>query len=205
MNRIGILGGSFNPIHLGHLHIAEKAATALSWDKVLFIPNAQSPLKTDGNQVSAMHRLAMLKSCLKGKDHYEVLDWEIKREGLSYTIDTVRALLEEYPDDKLYFIIGADSLATLHKWKDIDELLHSIEFVVLPRPDTPLEQLQSNINLADPWPQKLCEALLEVEGIAISSTQVRKAVAEHKSLKGLVPASVEAYIKANNLYNEVPE
>ena len=205
MMKIGLFGGSFNPIHLGHLHIAEAARKTLGWDKVLFIPNAQSPLKVDTNLVLAKHRLAMVQGCVEEMDHYDVLDWEVKRKGLSYSIDTVRGLIKEYPNAKLYFLIGADSLLSLHEWKEVDELLNSIEFVVLPRPDIFEETQQADIKLPAPWPEKLCKSILQVEAKDISSTQIRKAVSEQKSLKGLVPASVEAYIEAHNLYKKSSE
>ncbi|NQT91185.1 MAG: nicotinate (nicotinamide) nucleotide adenylyltransferase, partial [Lentisphaerae bacterium] len=153
---IGILGGTFNPVHMGHLLLAQAAAEACDLSTVLFIPCAMPPHKGHCSLASAEHRLAMLEAATEGNLRFEVCDLEVRRGGPSYTIDTIRQLRGVYPGSALHFIIGADTLTELHLWKDIRELLNLCRFVTLVRPGSPVEQIKpEDLGLDPPWPERL--------------------------------------------------
>src|SRR6058998_1545633 len=132
--RIGILGGTFNPIHVGHLLIAQDAMEAARLDRVLFIPSATPPHKPLAGNVSAAHRLRMAKLAIAGDKRFAVDDLEIRRGGKSYSVDTLRELKRRYRRAEFYFIIGADSLSELHLWKDARRLVKLCRFIAVNRP-----------------------------------------------------------------------
>jgi len=135
MKRIGILGGTFNPIHIGHLAIAEWSYEKLKLDKVIFVPTYLPPHKSSRGVIDAKTRYKMVELAIKDNPHFEISDFEIKKGGKSYSIDTVRYFSEKFnKDTKLYFIIGEDCLSTLHKWKEIEKLVSLASFVVVNRP-----------------------------------------------------------------------
>ena len=126
--KIGILGGTFNPIHIGHLILAEEAREKLALDVVIFVPTYLPPHKDDADIIAARDRMTLVKLAIKGNRHFLVSDIEIKRDGRSYTIDTIKELKMRYPKDELCFIIGSDLLNYLPEWKDLDEIIeNSIE------------------------------------------------------------------------------
>lgn len=196
-----MLGGSFNPVHLGHLIMAQDAMEHFELSKVIFLPCAQPPHKSPGELAPAHHRLAMLEAALEGDLHFEVSDMEIERGGTSYTIDTMRVLTKEYPDMEICFIIGADSLVELHLWKDINLLLNLCRIVTLVRPGFDHETLgRLNLNLPAPWAEKLLSDVRGGHLITISSTDVRYRVAEGMSIRYLVSPAVDMYISEHSLY-----
>ncbi len=197
--KTAIFGGTFNPVHKAHLVLAQDALEAATLDRVLFIPCATPPHKTPARLADAAHRLAMLELALTDHPDFEVSDIEIRRTGTSYSIDTVQTLKDLYPDDDLTFIIGSDSLVELHLWKDIEQLLPLVTFLSVARPGQ--EQVQpADIPLPDPWPETLSKQLIEGHLMDISSSGIRKNIAENKSILSLVPASVSAYIVQHGLY-----
>ncbi len=191
MQRIGILGGTFNPLHIGHLAIAEVAQERMALDKVVFVPSCRPPHKRIVNLASEKDRWEMLRLSIKHNPKFEISDFEIKKGGKSYTIDTVRYFQQQYgADDKLFFIVGGDSAAQLHTWKEIDEILKIVSFVVVNRPGH------------DNCTPNIAHHSVVMPGIDISSSYIRRLIAQGKSIKYLVPDEVFRYIRDNKLYKK---
>lgn len=186
--KIGILGGTFNPIHAGHLILAEEAREKLALDKIIFVPTFMPPHKDANDIAPAADRLAMVKLATKDNKYFLVSDTEIRRNGRSYTIDTISELKRKYPDDELYFIIGSDLLTYLAEWKDLDRILKMVNFVAATRPGYPLEKIPSYIKT------------IPIRAVDISGFEVRRCVREDKSFRYLVPESVFGYINKKRLY-----
>ena len=200
-NRIGILGGTFNPVHLAHLALADRAVKIFALDKVLFIPCSRPPHKKTSILAETAHRLAMLKLAMEDKPHFEISKIEINRRGPSYTIDTIRELKKMYPSAELHFIVGADSLLELHMWKDIEKLLKLCKFVTFGRPGINMRKIQKkDLLLPPPWPKRLLENIVRSPMADISSSDIRRRVAERKSIRYLVPKDVAEYIDKHDLY-----
>jgi len=198
---IGILGGSFNPIHIGHLLLAQNAIDSFNLEKVLLMPCHIQPHKDPAMLASSEHRAAMVESAIVDNLQLEMLDIEIVRGGTSYAIDSVRSISKMYPEAELFFIIGADTLPELHLWHNIYELLELCQFATLSRPGQNIEDFSpEKLNLKAPWPQKLLETVAQGRLIEISSSDIRHRVAEGMSIRYLVPAAVEMYIAEHNLY-----
>ena len=199
--RLGVLGGTFNPVHLGHLIMAKDAVEHFDLSKVLFMPCAQPPHKLPSVLAPAHHRLAMLEAAIEGDLNFEVSDIEIQRGGVSYTIDTMRALAEENPGVELCFIIGSDSLSELHLWKDIALLLKLCRIVTIVRPGTDLVALRKlDLKLPAPWQERLLADARGGHLIDISSTDIRYRVAEGMCIRYLVSPAVDMYITEHSLY-----
>jgi len=186
--KIGILGGTFNPVHIGHLILAEEAREKLSLDKIIFVPANLPPHKLNGDIASASLRYKMLRLAVKSSKYFSVSDVEIKRNGRSYTIDTVKKLKGIYPGDELYFIIGSDLLKYLDEWKDLSEITKLVKFVAATRPGYPLEKIPTYI------------ATLPIRAVDISGFEIRQAIKNNKSFKYLVPEAVFQYITKKGLY-----
>jgi len=199
--RIGIIGGSFDPVHTGHLIIAQDAAEKLELSDVLFIPAAIPPHKQHLQQANADDRLNMLKLATEADLRFFVSDLEIMRGGVSYTIDTLRELKQEYPKDTLVLIIGADTLVELHTWYKIDELLELCEVASFIRPgECSISSIADKIQLPPHQKDKLLGNLIEAHLIEISSTEIRMRAAEGLGIRYLVPPEVEMYIAEHGLY-----
>ncbi len=196
MKRIGIYGGTFNPVHTAHLITAEDVREQMHLDKVLFIPSADPPHKKSGGLVEASKRFEMVKLAIEGNDNFEISDIELKskRSTKSYTVDTLIALREIYINEqvKLYLIIGMDQLIELHTWKDPGKLFILSEVIVINRPGYVIQQVENEFASK--------AVFVPVKSIDISSTDIRQRIAEEKSIKYLVPNEVELFIKKNNLY-----
>jgi nicotinate-nucleotide adenylyltransferase len=199
--RIGILGGTFNPVHIGHLILAQTAIETLELSRMLFIPCATPPHKSPSRLTPAKHRLAMLEMAVEGDPRFEVSDAEIRRGGISYTLDTVADLHKTCPDAELVFIIGADTLPELHLWKEVYTLLALCRIVAFARPGVRLGTLSAkDLHLDSPWPERLLKDIRIGRLIEISSSDVRHRIAEGLSIRYLVPAAVEMYIAEHGLY-----
>ena len=199
--KIGILGGTFNPIHLGHLILAQTAMETYALTKVLFIPCAEPPHKSSTGLLSAGHRLSMVEAAIEDSLFFEASDIEIQRGGRSYAVDTVTALHDLYPDAGLFFIIGTDTLKELHLWKEIYTLLPLCTFVSFERPLHDAESIQpADLHLKDPWPKRLLAQVAKGCPVEISSSDIRYRVAEGLSICYLVPKPVEIYIAEHGLY-----
>ena len=205
--RVGILGGTFDPVHIGHLLLAQSALETWKLDKVIFMPNNVSPLKLEKRQSSFRHRLAMLKLALRGQSQFEVSDIEFRRGGVSYTFDTVTALKKTHPDWDIYFIIGMDSLRELHLWYRAKELIKICRVVTLARPYSELgirnEELGIKSRVAG-FSQKDSKQLIKdiatSRQIDISSSEIRSRIAKQQEIRYLVPERVEKYIHKQRLY-----
>lgn len=189
MKRIGILGGTFNPIHIGHLAMAEVARDRCRLDKVIFVPCFQPPHKNIPHLVPARDRYRMVQLGIQDHPDFDVSDIEIKRPGKSYSIDTVRQLRASYPKEvRFFFIIGEDNFATLKTWKDIDEILRIVTFIVINRPG------QKERGPA------LKHLSVQMPGIDISASFLRHCFREGQSVKYLIPERVRKYIIRKCLY-----
>lgn len=194
MKQIGILGGTFDPVHLAHLILAERARDELVLDAVIFIPAAVPPHKRTRTITPGPRRWEMLEIALAGNPHFRASDIELKRPGVSYTIDTLIELEREYPDARFHLIIGADTLNDIVNWHRPAEIVRRAVLVVAGRPGT---SAVSSL----PYPDVEIVSL-EMPHLEISSTEIRERVGEGRSIRYLVPAGVEAYIHAQDLYRE---
>ncbi|PIP68535.1 MAG: nicotinic acid mononucleotide adenylyltransferase [Candidatus Omnitrophica bacterium CG_4_9_14_0_2_um_filter_42_8] len=187
--RIGILGGTFDPVHNGHMHLAEKISKKLSLDKLIFIPVYIPPHKKGAKVTQARHRYNMLKLAVSGSKIFKLSDMEIKRKGRSYSIETLRRLKRKYgANAELFFITGSDSLGELDKWKNLEEILKLCKFVVVERPGFETGNPPENI------------IYLKVSAKDISATQIRSLIKTGRHLSGILPGMVERYIYRNKLY-----
>ena len=195
------MGGSFNPIHLGHLIAAQDAIEIFELNRVLLVPCDQPPHKPASSLAPAAHRAAMLEAALVDSLTMELCDLELRRGGPSYSIDTVRALIRQYPDREFTFLIGSDTLPELHLWKEAAALLRLCRFATLARPGfDPKAVSASDLNLPPDVTQGLLANVAAGHAIDISSTDIRHRIAEGLSIRYLVPAAVEMYIGEHNLY-----
>jgi nicotinate-nucleotide adenylyltransferase len=190
VQRIGLLGGSFNPVHLGHLLVAQAAREELQLSRLFFIPAAESPFKPGLPLAPAEQRLRLLRLALAGQTACEIDDQEIKRAGVSYTIDTVRDCVRRSPGAQLFYLIGADHVPQLPKWRDADELARLVEFVVLPRPG----------QVASPLPGPFRGRSLAGFPLGVSSSQIRERVKAGWPIDLLVGPAVAEAIRNNRLY-----
>jgi nicotinate-nucleotide adenylyltransferase len=198
--RIGILGGTFNPIHVGHLILAQSAIEHFDLSSVLFIPCTAPPHKPSTHLVEGAHRLAMIEHAIEGNPAFEVSKKELQRTGVSYAVDTVAHLARSQPNVTLFFIIGADMLAILHKWRSIYDLLALCRFVSFGRPGGAAELTPEQIKLDAPWPERLLKDYRVGRQIDISSSEIRYRIAEGLSIRYLVTPEVEMYIAEHGLY-----
>jgi nicotinate-nucleotide adenylyltransferase len=192
VRRVGLFGGSFDPIHVGHLIVAQSAVEDLDLDRLYFIPNASSPLKTRPPIASGRDRLAMIRAAFRGHRAFRVLDLEIRRKGPSYTFDTVAAL-SGGGSAKMFFLIGADALLDLARWHRARELARRVTFAVLRRPGSRKARPPS-------WAGRGVE--VDAPLIDISSTEIRDRVRRGRSIRYLVPDAVAALITKRKLYGQ---
>lgn len=197
--RIGIFGGTFDPLHLAHLRVAEEVAEKQHLDKVLFIPAGHPPHRR-APQASPEHRLAMVRLGVAGNPRFASSDCEIKRPGPSYTVDTLAQLKQKYPLDKFFLLMGMDQLLTLHAWLDVPRLLDLCHVVAFSRPGQPLPEPNS---ISGPGhkalPQKVY-TLQTVSALEISATLIRRRARRGESLKYLLPEPVITYLLKHKLY-----
>jgi nicotinate-nucleotide adenylyltransferase len=197
--KIGIMGGTFDPIHVGHLVTAEAVRIEYCLDKVLFIPAGDPPHKQGSHVTAAIHRYIMTVMATYSNPHFYVSSIEMDRPGPSYTIDTIRSLVGEYgPDTAIYFITGADAVGDLPTWNDIDNVLDLCEFVATTRPGC-ISALDDIIEYFGSKGRERIHRLTTPE-LEISSTDIRERVKKGRSIKYIVPESVESYIMKEGLY-----
>lgn len=186
MRKVGILGGTFNPPHLGHLIIANEVRDALQLDEVRFMPTAQSPHK-EVNGASATDRFKMVELAVEPYPHFVAFPFEIERGGISYTFDTMQVLKQLEPESDFYFIVGGDMIDGLPTWYRIEELVKIVTFVGVQRPGN---DGKSNIPIR----------YVEIPQIDISSTLLRQRFAQGQTVTFFIPEKVEAYIRQEGLY-----
>ena len=182
--------------------MAQDAFEQFNLNHVLFLPASTPPHKVGSHVVSADHRLAMLRLATEPDPRFDICEEEIQRSGVSYTIDTIRRLLDGYRGAKLFFIIGSDTLRELHTWKDIHALLELCEFITVVRPGFAIDALTpKQLRLDEPWPERLARNVIPGHFIEISSTDVRVAAERGRSIRYLVPEAVERYIRDTQIYS----
>ncbi|HAN87396.1 MAG: nicotinate-nucleotide adenylyltransferase [Bacillota bacterium] len=198
VQRIGIMGGTFDPIHYGHLVTAEQAHYQFNLDKVVFVPSGLPPHKVGKHITSPGHRHMMTVLATTSNPHFEVSSIEVDRVGPSYTIDTVRAFRDRYGDEAgLYFITGADAILEMLEWKDSDTLLELCEFIAATRPGYALH----NGRIEEIFVEKANRIhFFEVPALAISSTDIRERLRQGRPVRYLLPDIVVSYIERAELY-----
>jgi nicotinate-nucleotide adenylyltransferase len=217
--RIGLLGGSFNPVHNGHLAIARQARAVLGLDRVLFIPTSHPPHKPNGSLAPAEDRYEMIRLAIASDPSLAISDVEIRRPGKSYSIDTIRVLQQEYgPQTQLFFLIGLDAFLDFPSWREPQTLLDLCPFVVISRPGLSFQSL-STVALLPPIPQSTladldagrisrldvplgtqCLTCLRLPPCAISASDMRLRIRGGLPVANLLPPSVESYILQHHLY-----
>ena len=199
MSKIGIMGGSFNPIHNGHLALGEYVMSELALDEVWFVPTGCSYMKADVDMVPGDYRLEMTRLATDSNDKMKSLDIEVKRDGYTYTYETAEQLKKEHPTDEFYYIYGADCLFDFEKWKFPDRIFASCTIVVNVRNGASVEMMQKKIEeLQEKFHAKIL--LLPFYNLEISSTELRKRIGEGKSVRYLVPDAVISYIEEKGFY-----
>ncbi len=188
--KIGVIGGSFNPPHYAHLFMAMETLCQFHLERVLFIPANIPPHKEEEGLVSAVHRLKMVELAIAGEERFQVSDMEIRRGGVSYTVDTLRELKQSYGE--IYFIAGSDSALDLPNWKEPESILQLSTFIVFERPSYPFGKVRDDFRRE----MVLMDSLL----LDISSRELRSRIREGKPVRYLLPCSVEKYIEENSLY-----
>ncbi|TCN24634.1 nicotinate-nucleotide adenylyltransferase [Mesobacillus foraminis] len=187
MKKVGILGGTFNPPHIGHLIIANEVLSALSLDSIWFMPNQEPPHKRKEGDVTNEQRVEMLELAIKGHPCFRVESIELERSGPSYTYDTMKLLTERHGDKEFYFIIGADMIEYLPKWHKVDELQNLLTFVGVNRPAYSSETKYDILYVESPM-------------MELSSSLIRKRIGDNQTIRYLIPDSVRLYIEENQLY-----
>jgi nicotinate-nucleotide adenylyltransferase len=203
--KVGILGGTFDPIHIGHLIVAEEARTRLGLKEVLFVPAGQPWLKLDRDVSPAVQRVEMVRRAIADNPHFRVSVIEVERTGHSYTVDTLTALHQQMGSEaSLFFLLGRDALAELHLWKEPQRVVRLCRLVVAPRPvlsDTGTPSSDDLVHLQTAIPGLLDRVIeLDMPVIGISSSGVRQRVAGGLSIRYLVPPGVAAYIAEQKMY-----
>lgn len=194
--KVGFMGGSFNPIHSGHLDLAKAAKKEYNLDKVLFIPNNINPIKENKTNATNEDRINMVNLAIKDENGFEIDTFEIEKKGVSYTIDTVNYLKSKY--DNLYFICGADLIFEIDLWKDYEKLLKSVNFIIANRvPYTPLE-LEEAVKVINKKYGSHINILKDFEFVNLSSSEIRTNIKNDVSF--MMPPDVFEYIRTHNLY-----
>jgi len=193
LTRIGLFGGSFDPVHLGHTMVARAALDEVALDRLFVIPAAQSPFKPESEPAPALDRLAWLRLAFADEPRCEIDPQEIERAGVSYTIDTVRDYAARFPEAELFYLIGADHVPTLPDWREAAALAAAATFVVVPRSDGGGETEMK-------FPEPFRGTVLRGEPVAISASDLRKRLRTGESVENFVPAAVAAALKVKHSY-----
>lgn len=197
--KTGVFGGTFDPVHIGHLAVAERVYCDLDLDRIVFVPASASPFKLGEATTPGEHRLAMLKLAVQDNPHFAVNDIELQRGGTSYTVDTMEMLGERYPQDEFYFIMGMDSFLELGGWKNVKRLVELCQLVVVTRPgyELPREQKELSSLPSYVWQRT---RFLETPGLDIAATEIRERIKKGRSVRYLLTPDVESYIYENGIY-----
>ncbi len=199
---LGILGGTFDPIHYGHLLAGEWVREVYHLDQLIFMPAARPPHKDLSGVLDSQRRYRMVELAVSDNPGFSVSNLELERSGLSYTVDTVRYYLQEYPHTDIYFIVGVDALQLMHTWKDAEQLVELCRFIVVTRPGYELDRNDPALQIL---PGVLWErlALLSIPGLEISSSDIRQRVMHGLSIRYLLPSAEDKYIQDNHLYKNL--
>jgi nicotinate-nucleotide adenylyltransferase len=187
------MGGTFDPIHYGHLLLAEQARDLKGLDEIWWIPAGEPPHKRDQLVTPAIHRLRMVELAIQGHPFFRCLDLELKRSGPSYTINTIMELKEQYPNFRFNLILGEDMVYSLPHWYRVEQLLELVSVIAIRRPGIEQAQIPS-------WIMKRIDWLEDAIEMEVSSTQIRQFLKQGRSIRYMVPCEVEKYIKEHRLY-----
>ncbi|QPJ62086.1 MAG: nicotinate (nicotinamide) nucleotide adenylyltransferase [Candidatus Nitronauta litoralis] len=221
MRRVALFGGSFDPIHMGHIAVAQEVLNQFKVDKVRFIPAFKSPNKSNESTTPSGHRVAMVKIAIEGDDRFELSDLELKRSGNSYTCQTLEELHREEPDTRWFWIMGLDTFLDLPGWKNFDQILDLADLIVAPRPGYKIDDLEDTlVNLkinskhsAFPLiPEKGVNSIttgrsdhkiyfLSKPVVDLSSSNIRREFVQKPSIKKMLPPPVVQYIMDHQLYS----
>ncbi len=196
--RKGFLGGTFDPVHAAHLVLADEAYRQLGLDGVWFLPAGQPWMRRGAPLTSKEHRLAMVELAIAADERFDVSTLELDRPGDTFTVDTLEELRAEGADDELWFIVGADTLASMHRWKDPARLLELAQVAVAARPGHERLDLSALAKVAPGARERVTS--LRMPMMDVSGTEVRRRAAERETVSGLVPEAVAAYIERHDLY-----
>lgn len=196
MKRFGIFGGTFDPIHYGHLRIAEEARERFGLSHVLFVPNQVSPFKIGDTTTPAPLRVELVRRAIDGNPHFSLWTGELERDGPSFTVQTLRALAQEFPDSERYFLTGTDAVRDIGKWREPEACVTLAQFVAFYRPG--VTESEARVGVPDDLEPQILFA--QMNGLDISSTEIRERVASGRSIRYLVPDPVISLIKEEKLY-----
>jgi nicotinate-nucleotide adenylyltransferase len=201
--RLGVFGGTFDPVHFGHLLLAESCREQCRLDRVWFVPAGQPPHKTNHTLTPGDKRIEMLKLAIGGHEAFEICRLEIDRPGPSYTVETLAAIHEQQPDAQLFFLMGSDSLADLPTWREPARICELAELVVVRRPGSP-EPDWSRVDGLAPAEriQRFRRNTVEMPLVDIRSRDIRRRVSQGRSIRFMTPRAVEVYIETQGLYRE---
>lgn len=190
--KIGLMGGSFDPVHHGHLLACREAKVRFQLDRLILLPAAQTPRKSAAEQAAGHHRAAMLRAATAGDPALEVSDFELDRGGVSYTVESVRHFRQHFPHDHLFWIIGADQVPHLERWRSIEEIAKMVEIIVISRPGHAIASAPAIPGLV----------LHHVDGLSrdLGSTALRNRLRQNQPVDGMIPPEVIVYIGQNELY-----
>ncbi len=203
MARIGIIGGSFDPVHYGHLLLAECGLEQCPLDEVWFVPTAISPFKESGSQASESQRRDMLTLAIASHPRFSINELEWNRGGISYTCDTLEALSSEFPEHEFFFLMGADSLADFHQWKNPRRICELARLAIVSRPGSPTPDLSVLQPLVEPeYLNQLANCQIVMPAMDLSSSNIRRRVEHQQSIRFRLPRAVEQYIATQGLYQQ---
>lgn len=200
MKRIAILGGTFNPIHIGHIKLAQKTMEQYKMDSVWIMPNNKPGYKSDEDIASAEDRCHMVELATEDYSYMQLSDFEIERKGITYTADTLKLLCNKYRDVEWYFIMGADSLFYFHKWRKPQEILKYAHILVAVRDDISAKEMKHQIDLLSDKYNPCNISLLNFDYVDISSSHIRECIKNGDKISGMVPDNVAKYIFEKGLY-----
>ena len=202
MSKIGIFGGTFNPIHLGHIRLGQLVLDEIKLDKILFIPDNTPPHKSNKELASGMDRLEMINISLKDHKNMESSDIELKREGKSYTYETLLELKKQNPNDELFLLTGADMFLTLDKWREPETIFETANIIGVPRVDSDFEKMEAYAeNVIKPMGARIFMLSKTVFDTA-SSTYVRDNIDDYQKIRDMITPEVYGYITEKNLYRK---
>jgi nicotinate-nucleotide adenylyltransferase len=200
---VGVFGGTFDPVHLGHLIVAEQCREQVDLDQVLFVPAARPPHKQDHPTASFVRRVEMLELALAGQPAFQIEQLEKDRPGPSYTADTLQELRRRESEQELFLILGSDCLVDLPNWHEPERILDLATLLIVGRPDSPRgskDDLRCALGIAPDAPAKF--QIVDSPLIEISSSDIRRRIREKRSIRYLVPRAVECYLQTHGLYKD---
>lgn len=200
--KIGIFGGSFNPIHKGHMHLAESVMEDIKLDKIIFVPSKISPHKSSDEYISENDRLEMVRLSIMNNRSFEVSDYELTQDRVSYSVYTVRHFKEKYPDDELYLLVGTDMLLCFEKWYKFEEIMKLADIVAVARENGEIDALNKKSNELSRYGKVI---ICKAEPFSVSSTEIRKKIVNNENWYCYLEKNVVQYIRLGGFYTIAPQ